>query len=106
MVLASELLPIGETPMHVILNGMGVLLDTFIRWGWAPNAIYVHHETAKTVFDQLTQMLGIKLKVTSQLPMLDEALACLLARFGGGWADDFNDDESDNAPPVRHRGRR
>lgn len=83
MVLASELLPTGETPMHIILNGMGVLLDTFIRWGWAPNAIYVHHETAKTVFDQLTQMLGIKLRVTSQLPVLDKALAFLLARFGG-----------------------
>ncbi len=107
IVLASELLPNGETPAHTLVNALYVLLDTLIRWGWTPATLYVRHEMAKELLAPLAAMLGIKLKIKSQLPMLDEALGFMLASFGGEWMEDFEDDEDDNTPPpVRHRGLR
>lgn len=106
MVLVSELLPNGETPMHTVANTLYVLLDKINHWGWTPDAIHVRQEIAKELLTPLTQMLGIKLKTKSQLPMLDEALEFLMARFGSEWAEDFDNDADDETPPIRHRGAR
>jgi hypothetical protein len=103
MVLASELLPPGETPIHTLAGALHVLLDKFIQWGWLPNAVNVRHEMAKELLAPLTSALKVKLKVVRNLSMLDEAMAFLFARFGGEGLEDFADDD---APPVRHRGPR
>lgn len=105
MVLASELLPQGETPMHTIAGALQMLLDKFTQWGWLPSAVNVRHDIAKELLAPLTDALKIKLKVARNLSMLDEALEFLFARFGGQMLEELDDDQGDDAPPpIHHRG--
>jgi hypothetical protein len=104
MVLASELLPQGETPMHTIAGALQMLLDKFTQWGWLPNAVNVRHDMAKELLAPLSNTLKIKLNVARNLSMLDEAMDFLFARFGGQMLEDLDDDEDDDAsPPIQHR---
>lgn len=105
MVLVSELLPKGETPVHTATGALQVLLDTFIRWGWLPSTVNVRHDMAEELLTPLMKMLGVKLKVKRELPLLDEALEFLFARFGGEWSNGLDEDD-ETPPPVRHRGPR
>lgn len=103
MVLASEPLAQGETPMHTIAGALQVLLDKFTQWGWLPNAVNVRHDMAKELLAPLTNALKIKLKVARNLSMLDEAMDFLFARLGGEDPGDFADEDDEAVPPVRHR---
>lgn len=104
MVLASEMLPRADTPLHTAVSAVNTLLAIFIRLKWAPKTIFMRHNPAEQVFRPLMKMIDVKLKLKNRLTLLDQALESLFHSPGDEWIS--TPDLDDTRLSVRHRDRR